>query len=52
VLPPLPVQVSVYVLAARMELIVWLPEVALAPDHAPVAEQLEALVEDQVIKMQ
>ena len=28
-----------------MELIVWLPEVALAPDQAPVAVQLEALLE-------
>jgi hypothetical protein len=31
-----------------MELIVWLPEVALAPDQAPEAEQEVALVEDQV----
>lgn len=31
-----------------MELIVWLPEVALAPDHAPVALQLEASLEDQL----
>jgi len=31
-----------------MELIVWLPEVALPPDQAPVALQLEALLEDQV----
>ena len=47
-LPPPPVQVSVYVLAAKMELIVSLPETALAPDQAPVAAQFEALVEDQV----
>jgi hypothetical protein len=26
----------------------WVPEVALAPDHAPVAEQEVTLVEDQV----
>ena len=32
-----------------MELIVWLPEAALAPDQAPVPAQLEALLEDQVI---
>src|SRR3954468_18554731 len=31
-----------------MELIVWLLEVALAPDQAPVAAQLEALLEDHV----
>jgi hypothetical protein len=31
-----------------MELIVWLPEVALAPDQPPEAEQEVALVEDQV----
>src|SRR5262245_20651773 len=31
-----------------MELIVWLPEVALMPDQAPVAVHVEALVEDQV----
>jgi len=31
-----------------MELIVWLPEAALLPDQAPVALQLEALLEDQV----
>jgi hypothetical protein len=31
-----------------MELSTWLPEVALAPDQAPVALQLEALLEDQV----
>jgi len=30
-----------------MELIVWLPEVALPPGQAPVALQLEALLEDQ-----
>lgn len=35
-------------LVAKRELTVWLPEVALAPDQAPVAAQLEALVEDQV----
>ena len=34
---------------AEMELIVWVPEVALAPDQAPVPAQLEALLEDQVI---
>ena len=26
----------------------WVPEVALAPDHAPEAEQAVAFVEDQV----
>jgi len=31
-----------------MELIVWLPDVALPPDQVPVALQLEALLEDQV----
>jgi hypothetical protein len=31
-----------------MELIGWLPEVALAPDQAPVALQLEASLDDQV----
>ena len=31
-----------------MELIVWLPEVAFAPNHAPEAEQLVALLDDQV----
>jgi hypothetical protein len=36
------------VLVAEMELIVWLPEVALAPDQAPVAPQLEALLEAQL----
>jgi hypothetical protein len=36
------------VLVAEMELIVWLPEVALAPDQAPVAPQLEALLAAQL----
>ena len=31
-----------------MELIVWLPDVALSPDQVPVALQLEALLDDQV----
>jgi hypothetical protein len=31
-----------------MELIVWLPVVALPPDQVPVALQLEALLDDQV----
>src|SRR6266849_7094782 len=35
-----------------MELIVWLPEVALAPDQAPVALQLEASLEDQVSRVE
>jgi hypothetical protein len=48
VLPPVPVQVRVKVLAVVMELIVWLPEVSLAPDQASVALQLEASVEDQL----
>jgi len=33
---------------AMMEPIVWLPEVALPPDQAPVALQLEASLDDQV----
>jgi hypothetical protein len=32
----------------EIALIVWLPEVALLPDQAPVAAQLEALLEDQL----
>src|SRR5688500_4980518 len=48
VLPPLPAQVSPKVLVATMELIVWLPIVDLTPDHAPVALQLEAPLEDHV----
>jgi len=35
------------VLVTEMELIVWLPEVALVPDQAPLAVHAEALVEDQ-----
>jgi hypothetical protein len=35
-------------LLAEMELMVWLPEVALAPDQFPVAAQLVALLEDQL----
>jgi len=31
-----------------MEVIVWKPEVALAPDQAPVALQVEASLDDQV----
>ncbi|HJY76534.1 MAG TPA: hypothetical protein VKE95_07875 [Burkholderiales bacterium] len=48
VVPPVPVQLRSKVLVTEMELIVWLPEVALVPDHAPVAVHVEALVEDQV----
>ena len=51
-LPPVPVQVRVKVLVAAMELIVWLPEVGLLPDQVPVALQLEALVEDQVSRVE
>ena len=47
-LPPLPTQVSVNVLVAERELIAWLPEGDLAPDHAPPAVQPEALLDDQV----
>jgi hypothetical protein len=35
-------------LVAMMELIVWLPEVALPPDQPPEAVQEVASVEDQV----
>jgi len=36
------------VLVDEMAAMVWLPEVALVPDQAPVAAQLEALLEDHV----
>jgi hypothetical protein len=52
VAPPLPVQVSVYVLGAEMELMVSLPDVTLTPDQAPDAVQLEALLEDQVSRVE
>lgn len=48
VLPPVPVQVSVKVPLAVIELRVSLPEVALLPLHAPLAVHAVALVVDQV----
>lgn len=49
VLPLLPVQARVNVLVAVSWLMVWLPlGIAFAPDHAPEAEQLVALLDDQV----
>jgi hypothetical protein len=35
-----------------MELTVWLPEVDFAPDQAPLAMQLEALLEDHVSRVE
>ncbi len=48
VVPPAPVQLSVYVLLALRAPVEADPDVALVPDHAPVAVQLLALVDDQV----
>jgi hypothetical protein len=47
-IPPEPVQVREKVLLVVSGAVDWLPEVALAPDHAPEAEQEVASVEDQV----
>lgn len=47
-LPPDPVQVREKILLAVSVPVDWVPEVALAPDHAPEALQEVALVEDQV----
>ncbi len=48
-MPPAPVQLSVNVLlVVRAPVDTLLPEVALVPDHAPLAVQPVALVEDQV----
>jgi hypothetical protein len=46
--PPTPTQLSVKVLFATNPVIAALPEVALSPDHAPLAVQLVALVDDHV----
>jgi hypothetical protein len=48
IVPPEPVQASVYVAAAVMIAGVSVPLIARPPDHPPDAVQLEALVEDQV----
>jgi hypothetical protein len=47
-LPPGPVQLIVQVLEVVNAPLDWLPEVALAPDHAPDAVQPVALVDDQL----
>lgn len=47
-LPPAPMQVRMNVLVVVNELRVWLPDVALLPDHAPDAVHEVALVEDQL----
>jgi hypothetical protein len=46
--PPDPVQSRPKVLLLFNAPVDWLPEVALAPNHAPVAEQDVTFVEDQV----
>jgi hypothetical protein len=46
-LPPTPEQMSVNVLVLVNGPTDWLPPVTLAPDHAPDAVQLSALVDDQ-----
>lgn len=46
--PPVPVQVSVYVALALSAPVDWEPLTALVPDHAPEAVQAVALVADQV----
>jgi len=46
--PPVPVQLSVNVLLLVKEPVDWVPESALAPDHAPDATHDVALVDDQV----
>jgi hypothetical protein len=43
-----PLQLRLKVLLLVKGPVDWLPEVALAPDHAPEAEQEVTLVEDQV----
>jgi hypothetical protein len=47
-LPPTPEQLRVNVLLAVNGPVAWLPPVASAPDHAPDAAQVSALVDDQV----
>jgi hypothetical protein len=46
--PPAPVQLNMNVLPVVSALVESEPEVASAPDHAPLAVQLVALVDDQV----
>jgi hypothetical protein len=46
--PPVPVHVNVYVRVDVIELSVWVPDVALDPDHALDAEQLSAYREAHV----
>jgi hypothetical protein len=46
--PPQPVQLRVKVLFAVSPGLIWLPEGALLPVHAPEALQVSVLVEDQV----
>jgi len=46
--PPDPVQARPKVLVLVNAPVDWLPEVALAPDHAPEAEQEVAFVDDQM----
>ncbi len=47
-LPPTPEQFSVNVLVAVNGAVDWVPPVTWAPDHAPDAVQVSALVDDQV----
>jgi hypothetical protein len=47
-LPPLPVQVSVNVEEDTSAPVDWLPDVGLAPDHAPDATQERARLADHV----
>jgi len=48
VVPPDPLQVRMKVLEAERAPVDLLPAVAFAPDHAPMAAQKAALLEDQV----
>ena len=48
VVPPGPVQLSVYTVLELMAPVVWEPLMATAPDHPPDAVQEVALVEDQL----
>jgi hypothetical protein len=47
-LPPVPVQLSVYVAFAVSAPVDWVPVMALAPDQAPEAAHEVALLDDQV----
>jgi hypothetical protein len=47
-LPPGPVQSRPKVLFPVNAPVDWVPEIALAPDHAPVAEQEVTFAEDQM----